>query len=73
MQQKVEIEGYRYDVALVEQGFERLAVKIPGAQQLDVKDGEVTAVAFEGLSVKVYVIGGELKLSASAQKITKVK
>lgn len=68
-----EIEGYRYDVALVERGFERLAVKIPGTQQIETKDGEIMAVAFEGLEIKVYVINGELKLSATAQKITRVK
>lgn len=68
-----EIEGYRYDVVLAEKEFEKLAVKIPGAQQIDAKVGEMTAVALEGLEVKVYVIGGDLKLSATAKKITRVK
>ncbi len=68
-----EIEGYRYDVALVDRGFERLSVKIPGAQQVETKEGEVIPVSFDGLEVRIYVIGGELKLSASAQKITRAK
>ena len=68
-----EIEGYRYEVALAEKEYEKLAVKIPGTQQIDAKVGEMTAVAIEGLEVKVYVIGGDLKLSATAKKITKVK
>lgn len=68
-----EVEGYRYDVALVDRGFERLSVKIPGAQQVETKEGEVIPVSFEGLEVRIYVIGGELKLSASAQKITRAK
>lgn len=72
-QRTSEIEGYRYDVVLAEKEFEKLAVKIPGAQQIDAKVGEMTAVALEGLEVKVYVIGGDLKLSATAKKITKIK
>ena len=72
-QKTSEIEGYRYDVVLVDRGFDKIAVKIPGKQQLEAKDGEIMAVAFEGLEIKVYVISGELKLSATAQKITRVK
>ena len=68
-----EIEGYRYDVVLVDKGFEKIGVKIASSQQVEAKEGEVTQVAFDGLEVKVYVIGGELKLAASAQKIAKAK
>ena len=68
-----EIAGYRYDVVLAEKEFEKLTVKIPGGQQIEAKVGEMTAVAFDGLEIKVYVIGGDLKLSATAKKITRVK
>ena len=67
------IEGYRYEVALPEVRFEKIAVKIPGERQIDFSEGGYMPVDFTDLEIKAYVISGNAQFSAKASRITKVK
>ena len=68
-----EIEGYRYEVALPDHGFEKLGVKIPGDKMMEEPVNELVAVDFTDLEIKVYIIEGKPLFSAKATKITKAK
>lgn len=49
------IIAHRYTVVLTEKGYDKLAVKIMGAQQLDMpEDGNYPNVKFDNLEVYVY-------------------
>lgn len=66
--------GYRYDVCLRSHGMDKLSVRIPGAQQMDVPAPEADVyVRFEGLVVRPYVAqNGRLAFTASATGIRPV-
>lgn len=66
------ITGYRYYIALPDKGFEKLAVKIEGPQQLDKPDG-YAEVVFDGLEIYAYVSGGQIQVGARATGISEVK
>jgi len=68
-----EVEGYRYEIALPDQGLEKISVKINGEKMMDAPNGGLVPVDFEGLEVKVYIIQGNPVYSAKATKIFKVK
>ena len=68
-----EIEGYRYEVALPDHGFEKLGVKIPGEKMMEEPVGDLVAVDFTDLEIKAYIIEGKPLFSAKATKITKAK
>ena len=67
------VEGYRYDVALGDHGFEKISVKIPGDKQLDAPDSGLFPVEFAGLEIRAYVIKGNPMITATAAKINKAK
>ena len=67
------IEGYKYEVALPEVRYEKIAVKIPGEKQLEYSGGSNVPVDFSDLEIKAYIISGNAQFSAKASKITKVK
>ena len=67
--------GAKYTVVLPKHQYDRLTVKIPGAQQIDVPiSGAEPTVEFVGLKVKPYVDGrtGQLAYSATADGIKAV-
>ena len=52
-----EVIGYRYDIACVMHGLEKISVKIEGPQQIQMNDGDdYPFVRFEGIQIKAYVI-----------------
>ena len=63
--------GYRYDVCLRSHSMEKLAVRIPGAQQMDAPAPEADVyVRFDNLIVRPYVgQNGRLAFTASASAI----
>lgn len=65
------LKGYKYEVAIPVLGFEKLAVKIRGNQQIEIGD-DFPVVKFDGLEVTPYAIEGSLRLSAEAKLIEKV-
>lgn len=65
--------GYKYVVALPEHKLEKISVKIPGHQRVQLSDDGYKKVAFDGLEVKAYVIEGKPVLSAKATEIREVK
>lgn len=64
-------QGYKYEVVLPAQRYERLTVKIPGAQLLETPlSGHEPTVEFADLRVKPYVDhAGRLAFTASATGI----
>lgn len=46
--------GYKYLTAIPALSLERIAVKIPGPQQIVLPDGELEGVSFENLTLGVY-------------------
>lgn len=69
-----EVIGYRYDIACVIHGLEKISVKIEGPQQIQMNDGDdYPFVRFEGIQIKAYVINGTVNLSATADKIIEIK
>lgn len=66
------IVGYRYEIVLPDKGFEKLAVKIEGPQQMDKPDG-YAEVVFDGLEIYAYVSGGQIQVGARATGIREVK
>lgn len=47
--------GYKYEVVLPEHAYDRLDVKINGAQQMELAPGETCSVTFDNLTVRPYV------------------
>ena len=65
------IDGYRYICALPDHGFDKIAVKILGEQQMERPDSYVE-VACEGLELRIYWTGGEYQVGATATGIKPV-
>lgn len=65
------LKGYKYEIAIPALGFEKLAVKIAGNQQIELGD-DFPVVKFNELEVTPYAIDGSLRLSAEAKSIEKV-
>ena len=68
-----EIEGYRYVVACVDHGLDKLSIKIPGKQLMDAPKGGFPTVTFTDLAIRPYVSSGQLALTATATGIALVK
>lgn len=68
-----EIEGYRYTVAVINHGFEKLGIKIQGRQLIDLKEGNYPFVRFDDLKLKLYMIDGKAGISATATGVSIVK
>lgn len=66
------IEGYRYDTVFPGAGFEKVAVKIPGTQQLDKPQGHAN-VSFEGLELYIYWRNDGYAVGARANGIHIIK
>lgn len=67
------VVAYRYTVALIERGYEKLAVKIMGAQLLDApEDGNYPLVQFSGLEIYVYWTSGGYQVGARATGVSVV-
>lgn len=64
-----ELEGYKYKVILPLHKMDALEVKIPGAKQIELADGEYPLIEFEGLEARIYVIEGKGMVSATAKGI----
>jgi len=66
--------GFKYDVVLLDNGYEHLLVKIPGAQQMEPSvSGSTNYVAFENLVLKPYVDHrNRIAISATATGIHRV-
>lgn len=67
------IVGHKYEVAMPERAFEKIAVKIEGGQQIDITNGEPIEVAFEGLDLFIYWLNGTYNVGARATAIHIVK
>lgn len=65
------LKGYKYEIAIPNLGFEKLAVKIVGNQQIEIGD-DFPKVKFYELEVIPYAIDGSLRLSAEARSIEKI-
>lgn len=63
------IIGFKYEVACPKHSLEKITVKIQGEQQLEFNEGNFPIVEFRGLQIRAYVIGGDVRLSATADKI----
>lgn len=66
------VEGYRYTVVMQEHAFDKLAIKIPGAQQMETPDGYVEVV-FDGLELYIYWRAGSYDVGAIATGIHPIK
>ncbi|MCH4007234.1 MAG: hypothetical protein LKE86_08760 [Eubacterium sp.] len=64
-----DVIGYKYEVACPEHHLEKITIKISGNQQIEMKEGSFPVVEFRGLEIKVYVINGDVRLTATADKI----
>ena len=62
------VTGYRYTVAMVERGLEKINVKIDGEQMVDEPNGYIP-VEFEGLEVYIYWSLGQPAVGARAKGI----
>ena len=64
-------QGYKYDVLMPDQKSEKILIKIPGKQLMEVPlSGHEPTVEFEGLVIKPYVDrNGRLAFSATATGI----
>jgi len=62
------IKGYKYEVALADKGYDKIAVKIDGNQQMDVTP-EYQEVSFENLEIFVYWLNGNYEVGARAMAI----
>lgn len=68
------ISGYRYMIALPKMKMEKIGVKIDGAQQISINEGDLILVKFETLIVSLYqdYTTKEIGVRASASGIKKV-
>ena len=68
------IAGYRYEVALAERKFEKLSVKVPGAQRVNFdEDCDYVPVVFDNLQLKVYWGNNGYNIAATATDVSIVK
>lgn len=66
------IIGTCYEIVLVEKGFERLNVKVPGANTLpEIKDGSVP-VAFDNLEIGISCFKDKIYITGKATAIHQV-
>lgn len=61
------ISGYSYCVVLTDHNYEKIYVRIPGAQQVE-NPSKAVRVHFEGLQASVYVHGNWPRLAFKALK-----
>lgn len=63
------LEGYRYEIVLPEKAYEKLSVRIPGEQRIEVSEGDTPFVSLDGLSLKLFWTPQGHKVSATADNI----
>lgn len=66
------ITGYRYTVAMVDKGLEKINVKIDGEQLMDEPNGYIP-VEFVGLELYIYFAQGQPAVGARAKGIRPVE
>lgn len=68
-----EVAGYKYTVVLLERRYDKLVVKIPGTQQLELKDNETISVRLDNLKIEPYWTANGYAVRATADRITEAK
>lgn len=64
-----EIEGFRYEVALPDRGFDKLVVKIDGEQQIEKPIDNYPTVSFDGLELNLGWTPNGYVVRATAKRI----
>ena len=64
------IVGYRYVIVLPDRNFDKIGVKIEGAQQLKPPENGSVDVRFDNLELFIYMMNGSPQIGARATKIT---
>lgn len=64
------IVAYKYEVAMSERGFDKIAVKIAGPKQLEAPIDDSPMVVFDGLDVFIYYLNGKFHVGARATAIS---
>ena len=73
-QKSDKISGYKYEIAMAERKFEKISVKIEGAQQVTLDDScDYLPVRFENLQLKLYFLSGSYHITATASNIHVIK
>lgn len=67
------VVAFKYEVVLPEKNFERINVKVPGANPLVNKRDEFFEVEFDELEIKIYYIDKAYRVCYSAKNIRPVK
>ena len=67
-----EVKGYKYQVAMPDNAFDKIFIKIEGNQQMDISASS-QEVFFDNLKLKLYCIDGKYDVSATATAIHAVK
>ena len=63
------INGYKYEIVMPERMYEKLSVRIPGEQKLEISENESPQVFLDGLTISVYWTKQGHKVSAVAENI----
>lgn len=64
------IEGYRYEIAMPEHGYDKLSVRIDGDQQVVMPDDDYPMVTFSGLVLTPYWTSNGYAIRATADHIS---
>lgn len=68
-----DIEGYRYEIVLVDRKYDKIAVKIAGSCKFNLPLESPVRVEFDNLDVKLYWRSGTYDISATASDIRETK
>ena len=64
------VTAYRYVVCLPERGWEKIAVKIDGKQQLEQPENGYAEVHFQNLEMSIYFMNQQVQIAARASSVS---